>query len=168
VQISSFIWPLLIHLYVHSGGHQVMSPRCPLKANGPTLYILNYMFPYLQEKQVLEITRKVIFTVACSSVTSPVRSQLRWAEEPLRVGKRTTQSVLHTKSTSTSVTTGDRFSALHRDRCGPQHPFRFGFSVHQISTESLLFSHGDKHHYSLNSLRLWLLLRGYFPQERTC
>lgn len=30
--------------------------------------ILNYMFPYLLEKHVLEIRRKVIFTVACSSV----------------------------------------------------------------------------------------------------
>jgi len=39
--------------------------------------ILNYVFPYLPEKQVLEITRKVIFTVASSSVMCPARSQLR-------------------------------------------------------------------------------------------
>lgn len=49
--------------------------------------ILNYTFPYLLEKQVLEITRKVIFTVACGSVMCPAKSRLRWAKELLRVGK---------------------------------------------------------------------------------
>lgn len=39
--------------------------------------VLNYTFPCLLEKQVLEITRKAIFTVARSSVMCPAESQLR-------------------------------------------------------------------------------------------
>lgn len=39
--------------------------------------VLNYTFPCLLEKQVFEITRKAIFTVARSSVMCPAESQLR-------------------------------------------------------------------------------------------
>lgn len=64
--------------------------------------VLNYTFPCLLEKQVLEITRKVIFTVACSSVMCPAKSQLRWAKL-LRVGRRTRVCQTHGEGAFTSV-----------------------------------------------------------------
>lgn len=84
----SFIWPLLINLYVHSKA----TKSCHLDVLWKQMAlhsILNYTLPCLLEKQVLKITRKVIFTVAWSSGSCPAESQLGQVKRLLFVERRT-------------------------------------------------------------------------------